>query len=85
MDPTCVPMTAFRTHHGHFEFLVMPFRLTNDPSTFQAIMNHIFGGLLTQIRACFFDDILIYSKSWQEHIRYLRLVFSKIKEQCFFL
>lgn len=41
MDQTGIPMTAFRTHHGHFKFLVMPFGLTNAPSTFQAIMNSI--------------------------------------------
>lgn len=42
MDPLDIEKTAFRTHHGHFEFLVMPFGLSNTPSTFQALMNEVF-------------------------------------------
>jgi hypothetical protein len=74
--------TAFRTHEGLFEFLVTSFRLTNATATFQALMNDVLRPFLRRFVLVFFDDILIFSSLWSEH---LHLVFSKLQEHALFV
>lgn len=80
-----IPKTAFRTHHGHYEFKVMPFGLTNTPPTFQDTMNDALRPFLRKFASVFFDDILVYSSSFSTHIEHLEAVFHALSDGSFYL
>lgn len=67
--------TSFQTHTSHFEFVVMPFGLSGAPGTFQGAMNTTLAPLLRKCVLVFFDDILVYSKSYVDHLQHLQEVF----------
>ncbi|OMO55704.1 reverse transcriptase [Corchorus capsularis] len=79
-----ISKTAFRTSDGHFEFQVIPFDLTNAPSTFQSAMNDLFRPFLRRFVLVFFDDILVYNKSLEEHLTHLQQVLNLLLEQQFY-
>ncbi|KAG8499117.1 hypothetical protein CXB51_005526 [Gossypium anomalum] len=76
-----VPKTAFRTRYGHYEFLLMPFRLTNAPAILMDLMNPIFRQYLDRFVVVFIDDILIYSRDETKHAKHLRLVLQTLREK----
>ncbi len=70
--------TAFSTTSGHYEYLVMPFGLSNSPSVFQAFINEVFRDMLNRWVIVYIDDILIYSDSYEDHVQHVRMVLQRL-------
>ncbi|KAJ0489251.1 putative nucleotidyltransferase, Ribonuclease H [Helianthus annuus] len=76
-----VPKTAFRTRYGHYEFLMMPFGLTNAPEVFMDLVNRVCKPYLDKFVIVFVDDILIYSRTKEEHEQHLRTILELLKKE----
>ena len=79
-----VHKTAFRTRYGHFEFLVMPFELTNVPAAFMDMMQRVFRPYLDQFVIVFIDDILIYLDTTEQHAEHLRIALQTLRDHQLF-
>ena len=79
VEPSDRHKTAFITREGLFEFVVMPFGLTSAPATFQRLMDTLLGDLLYKTVMVYLDDIVIYTKTWEEHLAMLDEVFQRLR------
>lgn len=76
-----IPKIASWCHYGHFKFLVMPFGLTNALATFQSCMNHVFQRQFRRFVLVFFNDMLIYSGTWEKNLQHLEEVLCILEQQ----
>lgn len=76
--------TAFRTRYGHYEYLVMPFGLNNAPATFQHFINSALSDCLDTFAVAYLDDILVFSRSEEEHIKHVKTVLQRLHDNRLF-
>jgi len=79
MEDESIPVSAFVTPHGHFQWRYMPFGLRNAPATFQRLVWEVLQGL-EGFTGAYLDDIIIFSDSWKEHLQHIKLVFERIRQ-----
>lgn len=80
MNEKSIPLTAFRTKFGHYEYTVLPFGLTNAPATFMTLMNNVLREYLNKFVAVYLDDILVYSETLEDHVKHLESILKKLQE-----
>ena len=80
MNPNDREKTAFVTQFGTFQFTVMPFGLCNAPATFQRLMDEVLQDLLWKFVVVYLDDLNIYSRTFDEHLEHLRIVFDRLRK-----
>jgi hypothetical protein len=72
------PKTAFISHRGHWQFRRLPMGLSNSPATFQRCMDEVLGDLKWKICLCYFDDIIVFSKTFEEHVKHIQMVLDRL-------
>ena len=72
---------SFKTKHGFFEWMMMPFGLCNAPATFMRVMNDLFRPFIDEFFLVYLDDILVFSKIWVEHVCHVKKVFDVLKKE----
>lgn len=80
MHPNSIEKTAFSVNNGHYEYVRMPFGLKNAPSTFQRVMDNVLREFIHKTCFVYMDDIVIFSKSLQEHLIHIKSIFDKLRE-----
>ncbi len=73
-------LITFRIKYGTYKYLIMPFELINEPSTFQNFMNDILMDYLDEFVVAYLDDIIVYSNSKREHIKHVRKILQRLRE-----
>ncbi|MBW0540594.1 hypothetical protein O181_080309 [Austropuccinia psidii MF-1] len=77
-------LTAFRTKYGSYEYLVMPFDLTNAPASFQNLVNYIFLDFLDMFAVVYLDDIMVFFSSEEEHVKHVASVLQRLRDNNLF-